>query len=289
MKKLLKGSVLGLVEKMAGKKKYQRFFIILNNLAIKGLNLRNINIQENGELLIIKQISRFYAAKKNDKYVLFDVGANQGSYSETLLKEFHAYTTELYAFEPLPVPFQKLQQSLSNTNKGQASAFNFGLGNQNGKVQFFVDHETSELGSIFKRDLSSIDIKIDAIGEIELRRADDFCREHKIEHIHFMKVDVEGAEIEVFKGANNLLQNSKIDFIQFEFGSGNVDSKTYMSDFFKEIGNKYELFRILKDGIFPMKKYTGDYEILVMGNYFAISKSLLNKNEEKIKQLFQFQ
>jgi FkbM family methyltransferase len=288
IKKLLKRPILTFVERIAGKKKYQNFFIILNNLAFKGLNLRNINIYENGELRIIKQLARFYEIKKVTELVLFDVGANQGSYSELLLKEFSDFSTELHAFEPLPVPFKTLEGKINQLNKHKASAHNFGLGNDNARVKFFVDHESSELGSIFKRDLTSININMGVEAEIEIKRIEDFCSENSINHIHFMKVDVEGAEIEVFKGARSLLSTNRVDFIQFEFGSGNVDSKTYMSDFFKEIGNQYELFRILKDGIFPMKQYTGDYEILVMGNYFAISKILLQTNAKEIRQLLNF-
>ena len=49
MNALFKKPVGLVIDRMAGKKKYQFFFIWLYNIAIKGFNLRNFHIKENGE------------------------------------------------------------------------------------------------------------------------------------------------------------------------------------------------------------------------------------------------
>ena len=45
---------------------------------------------------------------------------------------------------------------------------------------------------------------------------DDFCAAREIARIHFLKVDVEGYERDVFRGAAGLLRERRIDFITFE-------------------------------------------------------------------------
>jgi FkbM family methyltransferase len=288
MKKLLKAPVYAVIDKMVGKKKYQNFFFILYQMGLKGMNLRNINFEQNGELKVMRAIAGFFRNHKQPgDIVLFDIGANMGHYSEVLIKEFENFEIVIHAFEPLPVPYGNMKK-LFDQKGGKFHPHNFGLGNINGRVQFYVDNETSELGSIFHRDMSDIDIHFSIEKQIEIKRADDFCLEYNIPHIHFMKIDVEGAEIEVMKGADKLLSGGKIDFIQFEFGAGNSDSKTYMKDFFGVLNKHYLLFRILKDGLLLMESYHNDYEILVMGNYFAISRQLMNVHKTELQAVFNF-
>jgi FkbM family methyltransferase len=288
MKQLLKKSVYSMIRGIAGKKKYQNFFIILYQIGLKGMNLRNINFSDNGESRIVKGISAHYRTNRPTGSVyVFDVGANMGHYSEVLMKEFDGLDAIIHAFEPLPAPFATTKE-LFHRNGRSAFAHNFGLGNQNGQIKFYVDNEVSELGSIFHRDMSDIDIAFNIVKEITIKRLDDFCVEHRINHIHFLKMDVEGAELEVMKGSKKMLTENRIDFIQFEFGSGNSDSKTFMKDFFGILSENYQLFRILKDGLFEMPAYHNDYEMLVMGNYFAISKRQLSLHCDQLKLVFNF-
>ena len=52
---------------------------------------------------------------------------------------------------------------------------------------------------------------------------DDFCTQQGIDRIHLLKIDVEGAEYQVLKGAKMLLQAKRIDCIVFEFGVTSFD------------------------------------------------------------------
>ena len=52
--------------------------------------------------------------------------------------------------------------------------------------------------------------------KIKLDTLDNYCKDNKIVHIHALKIDVEGFELDVLKGARNMLKNKAIDFIQFE-------------------------------------------------------------------------
>ena len=78
----------------------------------------------------------------------------------------------------------------------------------------------------------------------------------------------------MLEGGSELLTNGKIDFIQFEFGSGNHFSKTYFLDFYSLLSPHYNLYKILKDGLMPIKEYSTDLEIIVLSNYVAIHKTI---------------
>ena len=53
---------------------------------------------------------------------------------------------------------------------------------------------------------------------INAKRLDDICKESRIDNIHFMKINVEGAELEVLRSAEEYLSKNKIQTILFESG-----------------------------------------------------------------------
>jgi hypothetical protein len=55
---------------------------------------------------------------------------------------------------------------------------------------------------------------------------DEYCRQHKINRIDFIKIDVEGFELNVLKGGIILLTNKKIDVIQLEVNRALINSET---------------------------------------------------------------
>ncbi len=72
---------------------------------------------------------------------------------------------------------------------------------------------------------------------------DDYCKINKIEHIHLVKIDVEGHEIKVLNGGINMIRNKQIDFIQFEFGQKQILILELSSlDFVNLLGSNYNLF-----------------------------------------------
>jgi hypothetical protein len=110
--------------------------------------------------------------------------------------------------------------------------------------------------------------------EITLKKLDDFCDDKGIEYISLLKLDVEGHEFRVLKGAENLVSSSSIDLIQFEFGGCNIDSRTYFQDFFYLLNPCYKIYRILKDGIIAIEDYKETCEVFTTTNYLAISRKV---------------
>lgn len=78
--------------------------------------------------------------------------------------------------------------------------------------------------------------------------------------------------LKVLKGAKDLIGKNSIDFIQFEFGGANIDSRTYFQDFYYLLTPYYKIYRILKDGLIAIDAYKEIYEIFLTTNFLAILK-----------------
>ena len=109
---------------------------------------------------------------------------------------------------------------------------------------------------------------------INLTTINIFCKQNKIKKINFLKMDTEGHELEVLKGASNLLNKNLIDFIQFEFGGCNINSRTFFQDYFYLLRDKFHIYRILKRGLHKITHYQEIYEQFLTTNYLAQSKKI---------------
>jgi hypothetical protein len=85
-------------------------------------------------------------------------------------------------------------------------------------------------------------------------------------------MDVEGNELKVLNGSKGMLNEGKIDFIQFEFGGCNIDSRTYFQDFFYLLKERYRIYRIIGDGLYEIRQYREQFEIFTTTNFFAERK-----------------
>jgi FkbM family methyltransferase len=253
-----------------GKKRYQRFFEGLHRLSLAGMNCGGgDNIGSSGETAILKNIANFY--KGNRSAVIFDIGANTGAYTAELISAFGSGAS-IYSFEPEAAAYGKL---LVNAKPfSNVKTYGIGFGENPGKVPIYSDGSGSTIASIFRRRMLHLGVDAKLSHEITLARLDDFCRENGIYHIDFMKIDVEGAELSVLKGAAGLLKSAAIDIIQFEFGPFDTASKTFFQDFFYLLSPDFRLYRILKDGTIEIERYDESMEIFLTTNYLAVSRRL---------------
>jgi len=257
--------LIKMVSPVAGKKAFQGMFEALHQFSLLGMNIGSgSHPQSSGEINALHYISKQF--KSLDEVVLFDVGANVGKYT-LLLNKIIGSKAIIYSFEPSIKTYEKLIESVKELSG--VKTFNMGLGDENKRVSLFTNSEGSGLASVYQRRLDHIDVYMNQKEEVEIRTLDSFCSEQNIDHIHFLKIDVEGHEKKVLEGASNLLSNGDIDFIQFEFGGCNIDSRTYFQDFYYLLKDKYKIYRILKDGLFQIRQYKEVYELFNTTNFLA--------------------
>ena len=230
-------------------------------------------IETSGEAWILSEMVRPACASLATP-VVFDVGANVGDYSAMV----HGFipSARIYAFEPAASVYQQLDGRLSSNFE----AFNFGFSDEEKTIDlhsYTVEGQAVSLISSIDRRLPTQVLKVEVVDteRIEVRTLDSFCASEGIERIDFLKLDVEGHEVAVLRGAQAMLDRGAISMIQFEFGPANIYSRTYFYNFWTMLSDKYDLFRIVPGGVAPITHYGEHLEVFLTTNYFAMRKQAL--------------
>lgn len=223
-------------------------------------------VETSGELYVIKNLRKIIN-KGSDKLVIFDVGANDGYYMDCLLKE-QKESIQVHAFEPSIFSFTPLKEKFKD-NKS-VIVENFGFGSKAEVKTLFFDEEGSGWSSLHPIKHDHLNVNLNKEEKVILKTLDEYCVEHSISDIDFLKMDVEGHELEVLKGAQKMIQSGSIKCIQFEFGIAHLISKVFLRDFF-EILDNYYVYRILQDGIYKID-YNERFEVFMNSNYLALKK-----------------
>ena len=143
-----------------------------------------------------------------------DIGCHKGEILEWMLQ--FAPAGEQYAIEPIPYLFQNLQRNFPQSN---VHLFPNALSDHDGKVNFTVVKNAPAYSGIKQRKYAVEHPELELI-EVEVRRLDDLIPTGKT--IRLIKLDVEGAELDVLKGATRILQECR-PFVLFEFGLGSAE------------------------------------------------------------------
>jgi FkbM family methyltransferase len=212
--------------------------------------------------------------------VVFDVGANTGNWTSSFCSKIPNST--LVMFEPsftniekLKIRYQELNLSPNNIMTGKKYLIPLALSSFVSEQKLYSDTPGSGLASLTKRDISFHNINHGHHSEIvKITTLDLVTKELGISYIDILKMDVEGHELDVLNGGIELLESSRIGRIQFEFGGCNIDTRTYLKDFYI-ILEKYNftLFRMSPIGLIPVKNYYEGLECFDCTNYLAIHKS----------------
>lgn len=226
--------------------------------------------RDSGEDYFIEDFLPKFLNKRNN-HVFFDVGANVGEYSLTLSKNFTK--ANIYSFEPNINTFNVLKKNVGSTSS--ITPTNIGMSDykKDTKIYTYTTDSISGHASMYKEVFSSMHKRSNLQSvDIKLETIDDFCLENKIEIIDFLKIDTEGHELDVLKGAKNMLNQGNIKIIQFEFNEMNVISKVFLKDFYN-ILKSYKLYRLDTSKLIPLFEYNSINEIFKFQNFIAIHKS----------------
>tara|TARA_A100001011_G_C14203611_1_gene796802 strand:- start:332 stop:1051 length:720 start_codon:yes stop_codon:yes gene_type:complete len=152
----------------------------------------------------------------DSEITVFDVGAHIGQ-SATFYKSTYK-NSNIYSFEPFPNSFELLKKLNLNNFK----SFKLGLSDKKG-LESFCSNKGSPTNSLLSLSQNAKETwdGIEGLSEVgifdcEFTTLDDFCDENEVEFIDFLKIDVQGAEFKVLKGAHRSLNEKRIGVIQLE-------------------------------------------------------------------------
>jgi FkbM family methyltransferase len=203
--------------------------------------------------------------------IVLDVGANAGQYSE--LVRGLAPAAVVHAFEPHPVSFAELARLASRIG---VTAHPVALGETDGEIDIYdyADDAGSQHASVHREVIEDVHKRPSASWKAHCKTLDTVAAELALTRIGLLKIDTEGHELPVLKGARGLIEANAIDVIQFEFNEMNVISRVFMKDFFTLLPN-YRIYRLLPDGVIALQVYDPVFmEVFAFQNIVCIRRDL---------------
>jgi len=143
---------------------------------------------------------------------VFDIGSNKGQFI-LLVEKLFAIDKDIYSFEPIKEILEKQKKFFSN--KKNISFFNFALGEKFSKkiLNITKRRDSSSLLKI-NNIIKNSDHLVEEKREIEIKSLDDIIKNRNLVKPILAKIDVQGYELEVLKGATNLLKEIKYIIIE---------------------------------------------------------------------------
>ena len=248
---------------------FLKFNKLLYHLSLRGLGIYNCrDMKISGEINFIRK----YISSNDDseKILVFDVGANLGEYTKHIMQE--AKNVKVYCFEPNPKTFEKLTSNLKGPD---IKLFNYALSDSESTLQLY-DYEANGSSShaSLNADVFKTVHEADTTSyDVEVLTVDAIIANEDLAKIDFLKIDVEGYELNVLQGAKKAIAERKINIIQFEFTQLNTTAGVFFKDFYDLLSENYKIYRLLPNELLEIKKYDPTlHEIFGYQNFVAFLK-----------------
>ena len=189
--------------------------------------------------------------------ILMDVGANFGGWSTSMLRCFPD-CSRLLMIEPQA----RCIQALNDIRFPPKEIIPAAVSDRSGDATLFSAQPGWGAASLFERRDSFFSALPQSETAVSTTTLDAIIEGTGLSTIDFMKMDIEGGELFALKGAERSLERRVINALSFEFGSGNLNSRTFFRDFWDLLSSSgFVIYRILPGGrLFQVGKYYEDIE-----------------------------
>jgi FkbM family methyltransferase len=161
--------------------------------------------------MTLRRLSRYI-----DCRIIFDVGAHQGGLTEFFYRTFSNAT--IWTFEPDPRNVRVLKEKFGNYPR--VRPFEIALSSKTGSSDFHLG-AMDYTSSLFPREKSGRryfqrEFTMQSTKQVTTDTLDRFCT-GRVDKIDILKIDTQGAELDILRGAKALLSNGSISIIVSEF------------------------------------------------------------------------
>lgn len=136
---------------------------------------------------------------------IFDIGANIGTFTTWMASVFPG--GRIYSFEPQRAVFQMLTGNVAINNLYNVYTYNMGLGAEDAYVEFnepnYFKH--CDFGTFTLTTKEYVE-RTEDIMVVEVRTVDSFVATYQIDRVDLLKIDVEGMDLDVLRGAHRTIK-----------------------------------------------------------------------------------
>jgi FkbM family methyltransferase len=223
---------------------------------------QDFRLTRNGETWLAARIGAWFGPSAPGAYI--DVGANRGEWSDHLSAACRY--AHVHAIEIAPATYEALKGSIGQ--RANVTLHNVGLSNSEGEVTLYLNRSSETTGLYHHPAEANV-----KSATAKVMRGDAFLKAQDITHVHFMKIDVEGAEFDVLSGLEGALSEGMIDVIQFEYGIFNIASRKLLMDFYDCLSPHYEIGKLFPRFV-EFRAYHITQEDFAPANYIAVRREL---------------
>jgi FkbM family methyltransferase len=199
---------------------------------------------------------------------VIDVGANVGRWSAAMLTAVHQAgrcdDLDLHAFEPSAHTHALLSAALH----GQGVRLSrVALGDRTGHSTLHVVGPGAGRNSLYQLPEAPKGV---ATEQVQVTTLDDYASRASLEHITLVKIDTEGHDLAVLRGARELLAQQRISFVQFEYNHRWIYGRSFLRDAFELLEPLgYGIGKLTPRGVEFYPGWDVDLETFIEGNYVA--------------------
>ena len=181
----------------------------------------------------------------------FDLGAAKGNWTDIALAANPQL--EVHCFEPT-----SRRMAILEAKFGTRVVLNkLAMGDKPGESQIFYGASGGS-NSLFPQRFDGESYAPGDVETIKVTTVDDYCRDKRIEHVDFIKMDIEGFEPAAIRGSEQMLKEGKIAIVQFEYSYVFLDAGESLMRLMKYVATVnpvYRFYKLLPDGVREVPRY----------------------------------
>jgi FkbM family methyltransferase len=252
---------------------FERFNRLVTVLGLSGLGVLNYtSARSSGELHFLRSLLRGRRAP-----VCLDIGANRGLYSAMVLEV--SPDANLHCFEPHPRNFAVLRQRLGST--AGATLNNAGCGDAAGELTLYdyAEADGSSHASMHREVIERLHKARSVEHRVAVQSLDDYVRVHGLQNIDLLKIDTEGHELAVLRGASRTIAEGQVYCIHLEFNEMNAISGVFFKQIFDLLTSQYRIYRLLPSSMLEITAYSPLFcEIFAYQNIVAFQRETVSRH-----------